>query len=77
MTYPRKNTPHDTPEFTAFWHLYDRKIGKKAARQAFPYAIAKTDIDTMLAALDRQQAKPFRRISPLPAVWLHQEGWQL
>jgi hypothetical protein len=64
-------------DFTAFWAAYPRKTAKDKARLAFPRAIAKASLATMLAALSRQREwEQWRRgVIPHPATWLNQARW--
>jgi hypothetical protein len=65
--------------FDAFWAAYPRKVGKEAARRAF--AKARTDLDTLLAAIERQRGsaqwqKDGGQYIPNPATWLQQGRWE-
>lgn len=67
--------------FDAFWSAYPRKSGKEAARKSFERAIAKTDIGTMLSAIEVQKqseqwTKDNGRFIPNPATWLNQGRWE-
>lgn len=67
-------------EFTSFWAAYPKKRGKKDARRAFDKAIKHTDLDTMLAALEKQRTtsdwqRDGGQFIPYPATWLNGERW--
>ena len=67
-------------DFDAFWSAYPRKVGKGAASKSFDRAIMKTDLKTMLDAIEAQkQSEQWRRdggqFIPYPATWLNQERW--
>lgn len=62
--------------FEAFWRAYPRRIGKGAARNAFQKAIRKTDLETMLTAIEAYvQHKPSWQDFCHPSTWLNQERW--
>ena len=64
-------------EFDRFWHAYPRKTAKAKARKAFDKALCKTDVGTMLRALQWQckTEQWLQGIIPHAATWLNQERW--
>ena len=67
-------------DFDAFWSIYPRKVGKGAAKKSFERAILKTDLKTILDAVEAQRQSPqWQRdggqFIPHPATWLNQERW--
>lgn len=67
--------------FERFWSCYPKKVAKEYAQKAFDKAIKKTDIETMLNALDKQKAteqwkKDNGRFIPNPSTWLNQGRWE-
>lgn len=73
--------PRETEQlFNAFWEAYPKKKDKKNARKAFDKAIKHTDLDTMLAALEKQRItsdwqRDGGQFIPYPATWLNGERW--
>ena len=70
-----------TPEFLKFWELYPKKRAKAGAAKAFAKAIQKTDIETMLQALEQQKSSPDwqkddGQFIPLPSSWLNGCRWE-
>lgn len=66
----------DSPEFDAFWSVYPEKVGKGAARKAFPVALSKAPIETLIAGVRRYIAtKPSDRNYCHPSTWLNEERW--
>lgn len=68
-------------DFEDFWRAYPSKVGKAAAKKVFPSAMKKTDLATMLAALERQRrsdkwTKDGGQFIPNPTTWLNQERWE-
>jgi len=69
-----------TKAFNEFWTVYPRKAAKKDAEKAFPKAIKKVRLETMLVAI-RSQArgegwtKDAGKFIPYPASWLNGERW--
>ena len=64
-------------DFDTFWNAYPRKIGKGDARKAFVKAIKLTDMETILAAIDRYKShKPDWQNFCHPGTWLRQERWE-
>lgn len=69
----------EPPEFGAFWSLYPRRVSKGQAQRALAAALKKTDINTILAALERQLPDLNRREKkyiPYPSTWLNGERWE-
>lgn len=67
--------------FDVFWKAYPKKTGKEAARKSFERAIAKTDIGTMLSAIEVQKqseqwTKNNGQFIPNPTTWLNQGRWE-
>lgn len=70
----------NTTSFDSFWLAYPKKVGKQVAMKSFERALKKTDLDTMLKAIDAQkQSDQWRRANgryiPNPATWLNQGRW--
>ncbi len=62
--------------FDRWWEGYPEKVGKGAARKAFPKALSKTSLDQLIAGVERYKAtKPVDRSWCNPATWLNQERW--
>lgn len=66
--------------FASFWKSYPKKMGKKDAEKAFAKAIQRTDLNTMLAALEKQRnSQEWQRNNgqyiPYPATWLNGDRW--
>lgn len=66
--------------FDRFWEAYPKKQGKANARKAFAKAIKKTELSTILQALDAQKCcsqwtKDGGQYIPLPSTWLNGERW--
>jgi len=67
-------------DFDTFWSAYPRKVGKGAARKSFEKAIKKTDLKTILDAVEAQRqslqwTREDGQFIPHPATWLNQERW--
>lgn len=68
-------------DFEAFWAAYPNKVGKAAALKSYKTAARKTDLATMLAAIEAQRrgekwTRDGGRFIPNPATWLNQERWE-
>lgn len=64
------------PGFDEFWSIYPEKVGKGAARKAFPLALSKAPLETLIAGVHRYIAnKPADRNYCHPATWLNEERW--
>lgn len=68
-------------EFDEFWKRYPRKEAKKAAIKAFEKALKSTDLDTLLAGLERSTAywereKIDKRFIPCAGPWLNGCRWE-
>lgn len=66
--------------FNTFWSEYPRKVGKGAAKKSFEKALKKTDLKTILSAVEAQRQSPQwtrddGQFIPHPATWLNQERW--
>lgn len=77
--HTRKRVALDTdPHFTEFWSVYPRRIGKGAAKTAWPTALKKAEpVDIILGAKSfavccQGQDQNF---IPYPATWLNAERW--
>ena len=67
--------------FEIFWDAYPKKKGKAKAMDAFAKAIKKTDLDTMLAAIEAQKLshdwqKENGQFIPYPSSWLNGCRWE-
>lgn len=66
--------------FAEFWQAYPKKVGKQAALKSFARAIKNVDLQTLLAAVERQKRSPQwskdnGQYIPNPATWLNQGRW--
>ena len=63
--------------FEDFWRAYPRKVGKRAARDAFTEAVREVDPQVILAAAKRYAADPNRepQFTAHPTTWLRQGRW--
>lgn len=71
--------PAQLRDFAAFWAAYPRKMGRKAALEAWLRA-DRPCLDALLAALSEQAAsaqwrREQGRFIPVPATWLSQARW--
>lgn len=69
-----------TNDFEQFWQAYPKKIGKKAALQAWEKAIDKPAVVDIIKALDianksEQWTKDNGQFIPNPSTWLNQGRW--
>lgn len=64
--------------FEDFWRAYPRKVGKRAAMQAYVAAIREADPRDILAAAKRYAADPNRKpeFTAHPTTWLRQGRWE-
>lgn len=64
--------------FEDFWRVYPRKVGKRAARDAFTEAARDTDPRLIVEAAKRFAADPNReqQFTPHPTTWLRQGRWE-
>ena len=64
--------------FEDFWRAYPRKVGKRAAMQAYVAAIREADPRDILAAAKRYAADPNRepQFTAHPTTWLRQGRWE-
>jgi hypothetical protein len=83
--YPKERDKESLSErgkdFEAFWAAYPNKVGKAAALKSYKTAARKTDLATMLAAIEAQRrgekwTRDGGRFIPNPATWLNQERWE-
>ena len=66
----------DASAFDAFWAVYPEKVGKGAARKAFPLAISKAPLEILIEGVHRYiAAKPADRSYCHPSTWLNEERW--
>ncbi len=65
-------------DFEIFWLAYPNKKSKGTARdKAWPRAIAKTNLQTMLDAIEvYRRCKPTWKAYMMPATWLNGECWE-
>ena len=68
-------------EFEIFWKAYPKKKSKETARKAFDKAIKKTDLQTMLDAVEKQKTTSDwmdhgGQYVPYPATWLNAGAWE-
>lgn len=64
--------------FEDFWRAYPRKVGKRAARDAFTDAAREVDPRLIVEAAKRFAADPNReqQFTPHPTTWLRQGRWE-
>ncbi len=63
-------------DFERWWEAYPHKVGKAAARKAWPKAAAVASPTELLAGIERYRTtKPADREWCNPATWLNQERW--
>ncbi len=64
--------------FDEFWQAYPRKVGKRAAREAYDQATREADPAVILAGAQRYAADPNReaQFTPHPTTWLRQGRWE-
>ncbi len=78
MQTPPLIPAESNPQFAQFWQVYPKKESKVTAEKAFGIAICKTDLPTLLKALEAvkltEQWK--RGVIPLAASWLNQRRWE-
>lgn len=70
--------PKPREAFDVFWSVYPAKVGKGAAKRAFPAALAKAgSIGVLVAGVMRYRDDPNRspRFTKHPATWLNGECW--
>lgn len=70
----------DDPDFTLFWDIWPRKVGKGQARSAWRSAIKKADPLTIIVAAEayRDRVRDFGteiKFVPHPSTWLNGERW--
>jgi hypothetical protein len=79
-TSQEEHDPAQLRDFGAFWAAYPRKMGRKAALEAWLAAEARPPLDELLAALSEQAVsaqwrREEGRFIPAPATWLAQARW--
>ena len=67
-------------EFESFWAAYPKKVGKKAARDAWKHAKDKPSLADILQAIDKARKsdtwrKDNGQFIPNPSTWLNQGRW--
>lgn len=64
-------------EFDAFWEVYPRKVGKRAARRAWESACRDSTPSAIIAGAARYAADPNREpaYTAHPSTWLNRGGW--
>lgn len=80
---PRRRGGGGGADFEEFWRLYPRKVGKGAAKRAWPKAVAAAggDVEAILGgvkvglAIERFDLREGGRFCPHPATWLNGERW--
>ena len=83
----QKPEPKKTPkvnkdaDFEIFWSAYPKKKSKETARKAFEKAIKKTDLQTILDAVEKQKTTSDwmdhgGQYVPYPATWLNAGAWE-
>jgi uncharacterized protein YdaU (DUF1376 family) len=66
----------DEAAFDLWYQEFPHKVGKGAARRAFPAALKKAGVGTLIAGIHRYKAtKPTDQKFCNPATWLNQERW--
>lgn len=78
---PKSKKETHEGEFEIFWQAYPKKKAKGTAERAFEKAIKKTDLDTLLCAIeDQKDSKQWQekngQFIPYPATWLNAECWK-
>ena len=81
-----KDIPPKSPkgygeEFEKFWKAYPRKDAKQDAYKAFPKALKKTTLDTLLKSLEifkntESWQRDEGKYIPYASTWLNQERWK-
>lgn len=68
-------TPDDL--FEEFWDAYGKKINRPLSVRSFAKAIKRTDLETMLTAIEVQKKSRKWRdgYQPNPSTWLNGDGW--
>lgn len=64
--------------FEEFWRVYPRKVGKRAAQEAFTQATRVTTAEIIITAAMRYAADPNRepQFTAHPTTWLRQGRWE-
>lgn len=72
-------TPEEDPNFTEFWTVYPRRVGKGQARRAWKTALSKTTVESLLSGA-RRYAELKLGTDPQyikhPSTWLNGECWE-
>jgi len=76
-TQPNKDISTTPSEFSAFWDIYPRKVGKANASKAFTKALGKVPASTILEGAERLANDPNLDLAycPHPTTWLNGERW--
>ena len=72
-------SPATDEEFSTFWTLYPKKVGKGDARKAYKNARKRADAATIYAGLEAQaflMAQKEKQYIPNPSTWLNQDRWE-
>jgi hypothetical protein len=76
----RSSTPRGDPAFAAFYGVYPKHVGRKAAEAAWVKALkGGADPDTVIAGAQRYAEERFGqepRYTKAPATWLNQGCWE-
>lgn len=86
LTLPNPSEPNLTnltkppDEFDVFWKAYPKKIGKKAALQAWKKAVGRPALAELLQSIEKQKkseqwSKDNGQFIPHPVTWLNQGRW--
>ena len=73
----RTSTNAHREGFEKFWSAYPRKVDKGRARKDFDKAMKLTDLDTILAGVERYKKSDTVKDGYIkyPSTWLNAEGW--
>lgn len=75
---PPRGDDSDNGDFTEFYDVYPRHVGKQAAARAFKKAAKKVSPSVIITAAERLAADPNlpeKQFIPHPATWLNQGRW--
>lgn len=66
-----------TPEFEAFWQVYPRKKGKRAAWKAWKAALKRANPEAIIDAAKAEAKRPCElKYRKYPASWLNADAWE-
>ena len=76
-TRPKARRVAYSADFEEWWRTYPRKVGKRAAWDAYQEALTHTDSVSLLNAAKRYSVDPNReqQFTPHPTTWLRQGRW--